>query len=355
MKKHYFSKHSHKIGLPPGSLVYMGDKVSEKVQIHVIDYNEKDIQEFDFQDIKKTFPFRDTSTVTWINIDGLHDTGLIENVGNHFQIHPLVLEDIVNTDHRPKIDDMDSYLFINLKMIYKTQDMNDIQSEQVSLILGRNYVISFQEHPGDVFEIIRNRIRSDKGRIRKMGSDYLCYALMDAIIDQYYTVLEHVGDRIEAIEDEVLINPTTRTLQQLHEIKNRLLFLRKSIWPLREIINRLERGEIKLIKTATRFFFRDIFDHTIQILEMIETMRDMNSGMFDMYLSNISNRMNEVMKVLTIIATIFIPLTFIAGVYGMNFENMPELKWHWGYFGILGVMTAIAITLILFFKKRKWL
>jgi len=355
MKNPFIKKHSGKIGLPPGSLVYLGDKKSDKIQIQIFDYTEKTMQEFEFKEIDKTLPFRDTSTVTWINIDGIHDIQLIEKIGNHFNIHPLVLEDIVNTDHRPKMDDMDSYLYFNLKMISLNNDKDTIQAEQVSLVLGKNYVISFQERHGDVFESIRDRIRYDKGRIRKMDADYLCYALIDAIIDQYYTIIEYIGDRIEGVEDDVLENPASKTLHKLYQIKNDLLFLRKSIWPLRDIINRLERGESKLIKSGTRLFFRDIFDHTIQIIEMMETMRDMNSGLFDMYLSNISNKMNEVMKVLTIIATIFIPLTFIAGIYGMNFVNMPELKWQWGYFGVWGIIVLVAVSLIVFFKKKKWL
>ena len=232
---------------------------------------------------------------------------------------------------------------------------NRVNAEQVSLIIGPNYLISFQEMPGDVFQGVRDRISNSKGRIRKMDSDYLAYSLIDAIIDSYFVVLETVGDQIEDLEDDVMGNPTTETMQKLQKIKRRLLFLRKSVWPLREIISSLEKSESQLIKKITLPYFRDIYDQTIQVVEMVETMRDMNAGMFDMYLSNVSNKMNEVMKVLTIIATIFIPLTFIAGIYGMNFEYMPELKWHWGYFGVWLVMTVVVALMIVYFKRKKWL
>jgi magnesium transporter len=235
------------------------------------------------------------------------------------------------------------------------EDRRSIQAEQISLIVGSRFVISFQEREGDVFSTIRERIRAHKGRIRKMGADYLAYALVDAIVDNYFLVLEVLGDEIESMEEEVIERPGRETVRKLHHMKRRLLFLRKSVWPVREIINGLLRGETTLIKKTTQFYLRDVYDHTIQIIDMMETMRDMNGGLFDMYLSSISNRMNEVMKVLTIIATIFIPLTFIAGIYGMNFEFMPELKWPWGYFAALGVMVFIAICMIIYFKIKKWL
>ena len=301
------------------------------------------------------FPYGAKSTISWINIDGLHEVDIIEKLGTHFGIHPLTLEDIVNTEQRPKIEDMGEYLFIILKMMSYNRSENRVEAEQVSLIIGHNVVISFQEKMGDVFQGVRERIRFSKGRIRKMGSDYLAYALIDAIVDHYFIVLEEVGDQIENLEDEVMTRPTTETMQTLQKIKRRLLFLRKAVWPLREVISSLERGESKMIMKQSKPYFRDLYDHTIQVVDMVETMRDMNAGMFDMYLSSISNKMNEVMKVLTIIATIFIPLTFIAGIYGMNFDYMPELKWQWGYFGVWSVMALLFIGMMFYFRRKKWL
>ncbi len=344
-----------KTGLPPGSLVYIGDKKIEKPRITFMDYDDQTFTEQEVDSIEACYPLKDTRTVSWINIDGLHDVDLIKRLGEHFEIHPLVQEDVVNTEHRPKIEDMGAYIFLTLKMIKWNEHKNEIQYEQVSFLLGSNYVITFQEQPGDVFESIRERIRTHSGRIRKMGNDYLAYALMDAIVDEYFVVLENLGDKIQNMEEEVLSSPTTKTTQKLHQIKNQLLILRKSIWPLREVITNLERGESKLITKQTIPYFRDVYDHTIQIIDMMETMRDMNSSMFDMYLSSLSNKMNEVMKVLTIIATIFIPLTFLAGIYGMNFQNMPELGLKWGYFAVLGVMLIVGLGMVLFFKRKKWL
>jgi magnesium transporter len=355
MAQKIFRKRMKKPGLPPGTLVHIGEKKLEKVRITFLDYNDHTFTEQQVDSIETCYPLRDTRTVSWINIDGLHDVDLIRCLGEHFGIHPLIQEDVVDTEHRPKIEDMGDYLFLILKMIRWDEQKNEIQSEQVSFLLGLNYVITFQEQPGDVFESIRERIRTHSGRIRKMGNDYLVYSLMDAVVDEYFAVLENLGEKIQNMEEEVLSAPNTETIQKLHRIKNQLLFLRKSVWPLREVITNLERSESKLIKKQTIPYFRDMYDNTIQIIDMMETMRDMNSGLFDMYLSSLSNKMNEVMKVLTIIATIFIPLTFIVGVYGMNFRYMPELGWKWGYFAVLSVMLVVALGMILFFRKKKWM
>lgn len=355
MKNRLFLRKVKKPGLPPGTLVHVGEKKVEKVKITVLDYDEKTVEEREVVDIEECFPYRDKSSISWINIDGLHQTDIIEKIGHHYGIHPTVLEDIVNTDQRPKIYDMGEYLFLILKMISYSENEKRVQAEQISLLLGNNYVISFQEREGDVFQAIRDRIRYNKGRVRRMGSDYLAYVLMDAVVDNYFIVLETVGDQIEEMEDEVMTSPTTETLQKLNRIKRRLLFLRKSVWPLREVVSHLERIESNLVKKQIHPYLRDIYDHTIQVVDMLETMRDMNSGMFDMYLSSVSNRMNEVMKVLTIIATIFIPLTFIAGIYGMNFEFMPELKWRWAYFSVWGLMIVVGVIMISYFRRKKWL
>ncbi|MFH1335154.1 MAG: magnesium/cobalt transporter CorA [Candidatus Zixiibacteriota bacterium] len=348
-------KRSKKTGLPPGTLVHIGEKKTDKVKITILDYDESQFEEKEAQTIEECFPFKDKPTTTWINMDGLHQVDITEKLGKHFDIHPLVLEDILNTEQRPKIEDFDDYLFIVLKMLYLDEKEDEIKVEQISLILGPNFVISFQEREGDVFDPLRERIKEGKSRIRKMGSDYLAYALADAIVDNYFTVLEKLGEKIGNVEDELIGNPTPETLQILHDLKREMIFLRKSVWPLREVISRWEIEETPLIKDTTRIYLRDVYDHTIQVIDSVETFRDMLSGMLDIYLSSISNRMNQVMKVLTIIATIFIPLTFIVGVYGMNFENMPELKWRVGYFMVLGIMVIIAVFMLFNFRKRKWL
>jgi len=281
--------------------------------------------------------------------------GIIEKIGKHFSIHPLILEDILHTGQRPKMEDFEDYIFLVVKMFYYDEKDDEIKMEQVSLLLGSNFVISFQEREGDIFDPIRERIRNHKGRIRMMKADYLGYALLDTIVDNYFIILEKVGENIENMEEELVTRPTPETLQTIHNLKRELIVLRKSIWPLREVVNSLERGESPLINEATGVYLRDVYDHTIQVIDTIETFRDMVSGMLDIYLSSISNKMNEVMKVLTIIATIFIPLTFVAGIYGMNFEFMPELKWHWGYFAALLVMVAVAVIMVFYFRRKRWL
>jgi len=347
-------KISKKAGLPPGTLVHIGEKKTEKVRITIIDYDEQQIQEKEAKTIEESFPFRDKPTVTWINIDGIHQVEIIEKIGKHFDLHPLLLEDIVNTGQRPKMEDFEDYIFAVLKMLYYDEKDNEIKAEQVSIIVGSNFVISFQESEGDVFNPIRERLRNGKGRIRKMGTDYLAYSLMDAIIDNYFIILEKIGEKIEGIEEELVTNPTSETLQEIHNLKGEMIFLRKSVWPLRELVSGLERGESPLIKESTGIYLRNIYDHTIQVIDTIETFRDMLSGMLDIYLSSVSNKMNEVMKVLTIIATIFIPLTFITGIYGMNFQYMPELGWRWSYFGVLSVMVIMGIGMVIYFRMKKW-
>jgi magnesium transporter len=350
-----FRKTSKKVGLSPGSLVHIGEKKVEKVRITVIDYDVDQFQEKEVETIEECFPFKDTPTVTWINIDGLHEVQIIEKIGEHFAIHPLIQEDIVHTGQRPKMEDMESYIFVVARMLFYNDETREIESEQVSLILGPNYVISFQEKEGDIFDPVRERIRKGKGRIRRMKADYLAYALVDTLVDNYFIILENLGEKIEGMEDELVANPRPQTLQTIHILKREMIFLRKSVWPLREVISSLERGEPSLIDPSTEMYFRDVYDHTIQVMDTVETFRDMVSGMLDTYLSSLSNRMNEVMKVLTIIATIFIPLTFVAGIYGMNFEFMPELKWHWGYFAALGLMVVIFIGMVFYFKRKRWL
>ncbi|MBN2183862.1 MAG: magnesium/cobalt transporter CorA [Candidatus Krumholzibacteriota bacterium] len=346
---------SRTAGNIPGELVHIGEIKIDKANISVLDYDENNFQEKEITDIKDTFPFKETPTVTWVNINGLHELKIIEEIGNYFEMHPLTLEDIVNTGQRPKYEDFDKYLFIVLKMVMFDEAKKAIVSEQVSLIVGSNFVISFQERKGDVFEPIRERIRNSKGRIRKMGSDYLAYSLLDAVVDHYFFVLEKMGDVIEDLEEELVTNPKPQILQAIHNLKRDSISLRKAIWPLREVVNSLERGESKFIKKHTVIFLRDLYDHAIQAIDTIETYRDMISGILDIYMSSVSNRMNEIMKVLTIFAAIFIPLTFMAGIYGMNFEFMPELKWKWGYFTLMGLMAIVGFGLLGHFRRKKWL
>jgi len=350
----FIKKRSKKTGLPPGSLVHIGKKKKTKTKITIIDYDKETFQELEVETPKECISYKEKPTVTWINIDGIENTQVLKDIGECFNIHSLTLEDILNTDQRPKLEDYENYIYIVLKMLSYDDKEEVISSEQVSLILGENYVISFQESEGDIFDPIRERIKNGKGRVRKAGSDYLSYLLLDAIVDNYFIILEKVSDRIEGLEDEVLNNPTQETVNTIHSLKTEMLYLKKSVWPLREVVNKLERGELSLIKKSTSIYLRDIYDHTIQVIDTVETLRDMLSGILDIYLSSVSNRMNEVMKVLTIIATIFIPITFIAGIYGMNFSNMPEIGWPWSYIVFWIVVLIIGSVMIIYFKKKKW-
>ncbi|UCD20466.1 MAG: magnesium/cobalt transporter CorA [candidate division WOR-3 bacterium] len=351
----YGRKKAKKAGLPPGTLIHVGDKKTEQVKITVIDYDESAVKESAIKKVEECYPLKDSPTVTWINIDGIHDADTIEKIGKNYGIHPLLLEDIMHTGQRPKIEDFEDYVFIVLKMISFNEKEQSIDTEQVSLVLGKTYVISFQEREGDVFEPIRERIRNAKGRVRKMGADYLAYALLDSIVDSYFLILDKIGDKIEAVEEDLMARPDAKVLQTIHFLKREMIFLRRSVWPLREVVSSMLRIESKLIREATGIFLRDVYDHTIQVIDTIENYRDVVAGMLEIYLSSISNRMNEVMKVLTIFASIFIPLTFVAGVYGMNFKYMPELDWRWGYFIALTVMAVISILMLLYFKKKHWL
>lgn len=348
-------KRSLKGGLPPGTPVHVGEKKTEITKITILDYDETQFQELEVQIVDECLPFRDSPTVTWINVDGIHQVDILERFGECFGLHPLVVEDIVNTEQRPKVEDYGEYIYVVLKMLQYDATGREIITEQASLVLGERYVISFQEREGDVFDPIRERITSNKGRIRKMGADYLAYAIIDSIVDNYFVVLERLGEEVEFLEEELVTNPTPVTLQTIHELKREMLFLRKSVWPLREVIGALERGGSRLIQESTGVYWRDVYDHSIQVIDAVETLRDMLSGILDIYLSSMSNRMNEVMKVLTIIATIFIPLTLIVGIYGMNFRYMPELEWHWGYFMVWLVMLTVGISMVVYFRRRKWL
>jgi magnesium transporter len=342
-------------GLPPGTLIYTGEQRVERVRIDMIDYDQANMQEMEATSVDACIPFKATPTVTWMNVTGLHDLTLVEKLGEGYNIHPLVLEDVVHTGQRPKLDDFGEYIFLVMNTLHRNENTWEIRTEQISLILGPNYVISFQEVPEDPFDSVRERLRQSKGRIRRMGSDYLAYALIDAIVDHYFSILESLGDQIEGMSTKAVNDPTPETLRDIQDLKRTLNHLRRTIWPLREVVNALNRGESELVSESTGVYLRDVYDHTIQVVEMVETFRDIASGMFDTYLSGVSNRMNEVMKVLTIIATIFIPVTFVAGVYGMNFQRMPELSQPWGYPAALCVMLVIAVGMLFYFRRKRWL
>lgn len=335
--------------------MHVGEQRHKSVKLSVIKYNGTDFQEKTVETVREALSFRDNSSVMWLNIDGVHQAEIIDQVGKSFGLHPLVAEDIASTGQRPKMEDFEDYIFVVLRMLRFDNKENETKTEQISLILGRNFVVSFQEDEGDVFDHLRERLRSNKGRIRKMGSDYLAYSLIDSIVDNYFIILETLGEAIEDIEERLVTNPTSATLQTIHDLKREMIFLRKSVWPLREVINKLERSESPLINKSTYIYLRDVYDHTIQVMDAVETFRDMLSGMLDIYLSSVSNRMNEIMKVLTIIATIFIPLTFVAGIYGMNFQYMPELGQTWSYPAVLILMLVVAMLMVSYFRKRHWI
>lgn len=352
----FTKKRSKKAGLPPGTLIHIGEKKTEEVKITIMEYDEERFLEREVKTVEECFPFKDKNkpTVTWINVDGIHQIEALGKLGEYFELHPLIMEDILNTDQRPKMEDFENYIYIVLKMLYYHKN-NGITTEQVSLILGTNFVISFQEKEGDVFNAVRERIRSNKGRMRKSGADYLAYSLLDSIVDHYFIVLEVLEEKIELLEEKLVVHPTAESLRAIYDLKRNLVILRKSVWPLREVINSLGRGESPLIKGSSLIYLRDVRDHTVHVIDTIEIFRDISSEMHEIYLSNISNRLNGVMKMLTIIATIFMPLTFIAGVYGMNFRYMPELTWRWGYPAILLLMAIVAFSMLIYFRRKKWL
>ncbi|MDD2389176.1 MAG: magnesium/cobalt transporter CorA [Desulfobacterales bacterium] len=349
------NKISKKRGLAPGALVHVGEKKTEHAQISLIRYGEGQIEEKVLERIDDYLPVQSESGTKWINVNGIDDARIIDRIGQLFHIHPLTLEDVMNSGQRPKTEDFDDYLYVVFKMLYFDETENEVIAEQVSLVFGKDYILSFQEVEKDVFSSVRDRIRKGKGRIRNAGTDYLAYCLIDAVVDQYFTILEVIGEKIECLEEEIIFAPAAGTIENIHELKREMIFMRKQIWPMREMVNNLARADTDLVDDTTHVYLRDVYDHTIQIIDTIESYRDILSGMLDIYLSTLSNKMNEVMKVLTIIATIFIPITFVAGVYGMNFKYMPELEWRWGYLSVWLVMSAIILVMLLFFKKKTWL
>lgn len=351
-RKHHTKK--SKLGMAPGSLLFTGEQKMDQVNIEVMKYNVKTIEEKSFSDISKAIDYLGTSEqVSWINIEGIHDVETIEKVMHHFNLHRLTGEDILSVGQRPKLDDYSNYLHVVLRMFMLVDE--EIEDEQITFILTKNCLITFQEKSGDVFNFVRRRLNEGKGQIRSRGADYLHYALIDSVVDHYFIILENFGDKIEDLEIELLDRPTDDVLKRLHHLRREALQLRRNVYPLREVVSRLEKQEADFINPETRLFVRDLYDHTIQVIETVEVFRDSASGLLDLYMNSISNKMNGIMKLLTIISTIFIPLTFIAGIYGMNFQNMPELEYRYGYFIAMAVMLFLAIIMVLFFKRKKWL
>ena len=346
-------------GSMPGTL-NIGSDASPPV-IVLIDYDEANAIRQEVATPEDCIPFLDSDSVSWVDVKGLGSEDVLRRLGKVFSLHPLVLEDIVNVPQRPKIEEYDEQLLIIARMVTLKSSGNGFISEQVSLVLGRHYLLTVQEEPEyDCFGPIRERIRTNKGTIRKHGADYLAYALLDSIIDGFFPVLEEYGEQIEALEDEVVANPSRQTLEKIHTIKRELLGLRRAIWPQRDAINALIRDGSDLISHDVHIYLRDCYDHAIQVLDMVETYRELAASLMDVYLSSVSNKMNEIMKLLTVISSIFIPLTFIAGVYGMNFDpakspfNMPELGWYWGYPACWALMLGTAAGLVYFFWRRGW-
>ena len=345
----------HKRGASPGTLIHIGERRNADTVVSLISYDASSFHEQTVNVDDACVPLRGKEGITWLNVEGVTQVEVLKRVGECYGLHPLVMEDIVNTDQRPKKEDYGDYLFIVMKMLDTTTD-GKIAAEQVSMILGDGWLLTFQEGlAGDPFEPVRERLRAAKGRSRGQGADYLAYALIDAIVDHYFVVLERLADRVELLEEEVVTVPTRDTIRTIHELKQEMILIRKSVWPLRELVGGLERRDTELIQEGTIIYLRDLYDHTVQIIDTVETSREMLSGMLDIYLSSEANRTNEVMKVLTVYATIFMPLTFIVGLYGMNFKYMPELEWHWGYYTVLVFMAAISGGMMLYFRRKKWL
>jgi magnesium transporter len=351
----FLKKNSSTIGKSPNELIFVGSRKVDEINARVIDYDKDSLTEQDLIDIKSGFHYRQTQTVTWININGLHNTEYIKEVGRIFDLHPLVLEDILNTGQRPRVEEYDDYIFVGLKMIRFDTSSDMVVNEQLSMVLGDTFLLTFQEQPGDVFEPVRERIRRQKSKIRVSGTDYLAYALMDTLVDNYIAVIEQMGEKIEDLEEEILTSHDNRVMEKINLFKREINYLRKSIRPSREAIFKIVRLENLLIKENTLPFFKDLEDLINKAAEAIETYRDLLTDHLNIYNSVVANRMNDIMKILTIFAAIFIPLTFVAGIYGTNFEYLPELHYKYSYFVFWIVLILMAAGLLYYFKRKKWL
>ena len=350
-----YKRHLSPPGQAPGTLSYDRTPAVDKVSIRIMDYGPDACAVRTTANVEDTFRLRDSETVSWIDIEGLHDTEMLSRFGAHFGLHPLVLEDILNTHQRPKLEEYDDYLYLVVRMLAPGSNGQEMHSEQVSIILSHRFVVTFQEIPGDVFDPVRKRIDQGKGRVRRLGPDYLVYTLIDSIVDNYFLVLEKIAERIEEVEDSITRAPQPGDLGRVHQLRRELVYMRRNVWPLRDVVTALERAETELVSDDARVYVRDLHDHVIQVVESMENFRDVLASLQDLYLSSIGQRTNDVIRVLTVISTIFVPLTFLAGVYGMNFEFLPELHWRWGYLAFWGVSIALVIALIGFLRSRHWL
>lgn len=349
MAKH--KARSLKAGLPPGSLVHLGERKTEHAAVTVIDYGPTELVEHAPGSIAEAT----TLPVRWINVHGLHEPELMAQIGRRYNLHPLVLEDILNTDQRPKMDDYGDYLYIVARFFdYDAKTMTS-SSEQVSLVIGDGFVLTFQERPTGSFAPVRERLRQGRGKIRQLGADYLAYTLLDVTVDRYFAVLEQIGDHTERVEDQLMQQATPAVLQTLHQLKRETLALRRAVWPLREVVNTLARAETRFFAPETRLYLRDVYDHTVHVIESLEAIRDLLAGMLDIYLSSISNRVNREVRVLTVIALIFMPATLISGIFGMNFRAMPLLDDPWGFLVAIAMMATVATTIGVIFWRRRWL
>jgi magnesium transporter len=344
-----------KPGSPPGTLVHSGEQKLEHTVVRYLDYDAAQLHEVDVSDIATCVPLKESPTVSWIDVDGLHDVELVRRLGDEFDWHPLMLEDIVSVGQRAKLESYDGALYIVVPMLRWNSDTLQVDEEQLSLVLGQRYVFTFQERVGDVFDGVRERLRTQRGRIRARGPDYLAYALIDAVVDHYFVVLEGIGQLTEGLEEEVIVDPREPTIRRLHALKRELLSVRRAVWPMRDLMSSLVRDELERFTDETQVFLRDVHDHAVHVLDTVEALRDVVSGMMDLYLSTVSFRTNEIMKVLTVMASIFIPLTFLAGVYGMNFEHMPELHLAWAYPVLLALMAVIGGGMVVYFRRKGWL
>jgi magnesium transporter len=350
------NKRAQKVGQQPGTAVYTGKKKKVETQITVLTFSEHDFHEFKGKTLEETLPAAKEPGITWVHIDGLQNVAVIEELAKKYKIHPLTVEDILNVDQRPKVEEFEGYVFITLKLLTWSAKRSSFSIEQISFVFGKDFLLSFQERENSHFNQIRERLHGvSNQRMRQQGSDYLAYRLMDCVVDYYFVVLEGIGDQIEKAEDQIIADPQQKNTRTIYKLKRQMMILRKSIWPMREAISHMSQMEAALITPFTRVYLRDLYDHIVQAIDTVETFRDILASMLDVYLSSLTNRMNEIMKTLTIIATIFIPITFLASLYGMNFVYMPELHWHYGYFIVLGIMSVVVFIMLMYFRRKKWI
>lgn len=355
MSKHRSKRRRKSVGEAPGTLVYTGQRQDGGSRVRLFDFAEAHCDDLPIEHIDDIAAYKARPSITWIDVDGLQDTKQIEHIGKVFDLHALVLEDVLNVEQRPKAEDNGDYFYVVARMLSYQEASHEVAFEQVSFVLGGNYLITFQDKPGDVFEPVRNRLRQARGRIRKMGADYLLYALLDAIVDNYFVVLDRLSERVGELEDLVIARPHERVMTDIHALRREMIFVRKAVWPLREVILSLQRSESPLMREETAIYLRDLLDHVVQVIEGVDTAREILSEMHDVYLSSVGNRTNAVMKVLALFSSVFMPLTFVTGIFGMNFKYFPELEWKYGFVGVMVFMVVMAVAMLWFFRKRRWL